>query len=95
MTRIGQLKLANLVMQSDLPQWVKETPCHIRQNAIFEPHPAYTASCDARFRSVRDPSQTIKFKDSNFSKGTWYSQCGTPTPRDASGGLNIMLRAWA
>ncbi|MEK9512103.1 MULTISPECIES: hypothetical protein [Limnospira] len=30
-TRIGKLKLRNLVMQSDLPQWVKETPCQIRQ----------------------------------------------------------------
>lgn len=40
-TRIGKLKLRNLVMQSDLPQWVKETPCHIRQNAIFDAHQAY------------------------------------------------------
>ncbi|WP_197285418.1 helix-turn-helix domain-containing protein [Planktothricoides sp. SR001] len=73
-TRIGKLKLRNLVMQSDLPQWVKETPCHIRQNAIFDAHQAYKASRDARFRSVRNPRQTIKFNDDNFTKGTWYSR---------------------
>ncbi|WP_197285365.1 MULTISPECIES: RNA-guided endonuclease TnpB family protein [Planktothricoides] len=73
-TRISKLKLRNLVMQSDLPQWVKETPCHIRQNAIFDAHQAISASCDAKFRSIRDPRQTIKFNNSNFTKGTWYSQ---------------------
>ncbi|MDT9252576.1 MULTISPECIES: DUF4005 domain-containing protein, partial [unclassified Limnospira] len=61
-------------MQSDLPQWVKETPCQIRQNAIFDAYQAYTASRDAKFRSIRNPRQTIKFNDSNFTKGTWYSQ---------------------
>ncbi|MET0115613.1 MAG: helix-turn-helix domain-containing protein, partial [Limnospira maxima] len=71
---IGKLKLRNLVMQSDLPQWVKETPCHIRQNAIFDAYQAYRASRDAKFRSIRNPRQTIKFNDSNFTKGTWYSQ---------------------
>lgn len=43
-TAVGKLKLRNLVMPSDLPQWVKETPCHIRQNAIFDTHQAYTES---------------------------------------------------
>ncbi|MET0115519.1 MAG: helix-turn-helix domain-containing protein [Limnospira maxima] len=73
-TRIGKLKLRNLVMQSDLPQWVKETPCQIRQNAIFDAHQAISASGDAQFRSIRDPRQTIKFNNSNFTKGTWYSK---------------------
>ncbi|MEA5538387.1 hypothetical protein VB834_05000 [Limnoraphis robusta Tam1] len=27
--RLSKLKLRNQVMQSDLPEWVKETPCHI------------------------------------------------------------------
>lgn len=61
-------------MQSDLPDWVKETPCHIRQNAIFDAHQAYSASRNAKFRSIREPRQTIKFNDCNFSQGKWYSR---------------------
>ena len=71
-------------MQCDLPQWVKETPCHIRQNAIFDAHQAYKASRDAKFRSVRNPRQTIKFNKSNFTKGTWYSQLTKTLPFKAS-----------
>lgn len=59
-------------MQSDLPDWVKETPCHIRQNAIFDAYQAYSASTDAKFRSCRNIQQTIKFNDGNFSSGSWY-----------------------
>lgn len=70
---LSKLELRNEVMRSDLPQWVKETPCHIRQNAVFDAHRAFKASKDAKFRSIRDYSQTIKFNHSNFSKGTWYS----------------------
>ncbi|MCT7975940.1 hypothetical protein [Laspinema olomoucense] len=70
--RLSKLKLRNEVMQSDLPAWVKETPCHIRQNAIFDAHLAFSASPDARFRSCRDSSQAIKFNDANFSSGSWY-----------------------
>lgn len=70
--RVGKLKLRNIIMQSDLPEWIKETPCHIRQNAIFDAHRAYNASVNAKFRSCRDWQQTIKFNDSNFSSGCWY-----------------------
>lgn len=70
--RVGKLKLRNIIMQSDLPEWVKETPCHIRQNAIFDAHKAYKASVDAKFRSCRDRQQTIKFNECNFSSGCWY-----------------------
>lgn len=59
-------------MQSDLPQWVKDAPCHIRQNAIFDAHRAYKISKDCKFRSCRAPRQTIKFNDGNYSNGTWY-----------------------
>jgi putative transposase len=69
---ISKRKLRNLIMQSDLPQWIKETPCHIRQNAIFDAHQAYKASKKAKFRSCREYSQTIKFNNSNFSQGRWY-----------------------
>ena len=71
---IGKRKLRNTIMQSDLPAWVKETPCHIRQNAIFDAHQAYKASKDALFRSCREYNQTIKFNDCNFSQGRWYSR---------------------
>ena len=70
--RIGKGKLRNIIMQSELPQWVKDTPCHIRQNAIFDAHQAYTASRDCKFRSCKAPRQTIKFNNCNFSHGTWY-----------------------
>ncbi|MFB8797240.1 MAG: transposase [Microcoleus sp.] len=70
---LSKLQLRNEVMRSDLPEWVKETPCHIRQNAVFDAHRAFKASSDAKFRSIRDYSQAIKFNDANFSKGTWYS----------------------
>jgi putative transposase len=59
-------------MNSDLPEWIKRTPCHIRQNAIFDAWRAFKASKDAKFRSVRAPIQCIKFNDSNFKYGTWY-----------------------
>lgn len=70
----GKLKIRDIIMQSDLPQWVKDTPCHIRQNAIFDAHRAYKVSKNCKFRSCRAPSQTIKFNDSNYSSGTWYSR---------------------
>lgn len=72
--RTGKFKLRDIIMQSDLPQWVKDAPCHIRQNAIFDAHQAYKASKDCKFRSCRASSQTIKFNDSNYSNGTWYSK---------------------
>lgn len=70
--RVGKLDLRNTIMQSDLPEWVKGTPCHIRQNAIFDAWRAFKASKDAKFRSIRNPSQCIKLNNSNFKNGTWY-----------------------
>ena len=70
--RTGKLKLRDAIMQSDLPQWVKDAPCHIRQNAIFDAHRAYKASINCKFRSCRAPSQTIKFNNCNYSNGAWY-----------------------
>ncbi len=70
--RIGKLKLRNAIMQSDLPQWVLDAPCHIRQNAIFDAHRAFIASSSCQFRSCRAPSQTMKFNGCNYSNGAWY-----------------------
>jgi putative transposase len=69
---VGKLDLRNIVMNSNLPDWVKQTPCHIRQNAIFDAWRAFKASKDAKFRSVRNSHQCVKFNDSNFKQGTWY-----------------------
>ncbi len=70
--RIGKYKLRNLIMNSDLPEWVKATPCHIRQNAIFEAWQAFKQSPKAKFRSVRDRYHTLQFNNTNFADGTWY-----------------------
>jgi putative transposase len=72
--KVARGKLRNIIMQSDLPDWVRETPCHIRQNAIFDAHQAYRASKDCQFRSCHSPRQTIKFNNSNYSNSTWYSK---------------------
>lgn len=42
--RLSKLKLRNKILQSDLPEWVKNAPCHIRQNAILDAHRADSAS---------------------------------------------------
>lgn len=103
-SRIGKLKLRNMVMQSDLPNWVKEAPCHIKQNAVFDAHQAYSASRDAKFRSVRDPQQSIKFNNSNFTSGKWYYSktkelnfvASEPIPTSCEYGTQLVYRrgAW-
>ena len=52
-------KFRDLIMQSDLPQWVKDAPCHIKQNAVMEAWDAFGKSPNAKFRSVRDRSHTL------------------------------------
>ncbi|QUV86351.1 transposase [Chloracidobacterium sp. A] len=68
----SKYKLRDLIMRSDLPEWVKNTPCHIRQNAVMEAWEAYGKSPNAKFRSVRDKAHTLQFNNSNFSQGRWY-----------------------
>ncbi|MBW4491622.1 MAG: transposase [Oscillatoria princeps RMCB-10] len=97
--RLSKLKLRNEIMQGDLPQWVKETPCHIRQNAIFDAYHAVGESREAKFRSCRDISQAIKFNDSNFSGGTWYPKltkglsftAAEPTPVSCAQGTQLVF----
>jgi putative transposase len=96
--RTGKFKLRNLIMQSDLPSWVKDTPCHIRQNAIFDAHRANIASKNCKFRSCRAPSQTIKFNDGNYRNGTWYSSltkgltflASEPIPKQCNQGTQLV-----
>ncbi|WP_232731805.1 RNA-guided endonuclease InsQ/TnpB family protein [Kamptonema formosum] len=97
--RLNKLKLRNEIMQGDLPQWVSETPCHIRQNAVFDAHLAFDASRDAKFRSCRDISQAIKFNNGNFSQGTWYPRltkglsfvAAEPTPTSCAQGTQLIF----
>jgi putative transposase len=97
-------KLRDIILHSDLPQWVKDAPCHIRQNAVVEAWLAFRRSKDARFRSVRDRSHTLQFNAGNFRNGTWYpkltrglafraSECNHRLPRDWQGALGVMFRA--
>ncbi|MGY2795591.1 hypothetical protein ACVWVQ_002677 [Thermostichus sp. MS-CIW-36] len=65
-------KLRDIILHSDLPRWVKDAPCHIKQNAVIEAWLAFRRSKDARFRSVRDRSHTLQFNAGNFRNGTWY-----------------------
>jgi putative transposase len=69
---MSKIELRNIIMQSALPTWVKEVPCHIRQNAVFDAHQAFKASRDCKFKSCRFKRQTIKFNHSNYGRGTWY-----------------------
>ncbi len=59
-------KLRDIILRSDLPGWVKDAPCHIKQNAVVEAWLAFRRSTDARFRSVRDRSHTLQFSAGNF-----------------------------
>jgi len=68
----SKYKLRDLIMNSDLPRWVKDAPCHIKQNAVMEAWEAYGKSPNAKFRSARAPSHTLQFNNSNFSNGRWY-----------------------
>lgn len=96
--RIGKFKLRDKIMQSDLPEWVKDAPCHIRQNAIFDAHQAAYASSYCKFRSCRAPQQTIKFNSSNFSNGTWYPKltkgltfvASEPIPQECAQGTQLV-----
>lgn len=72
--KIAKLKLRTLIMNSDLPEWVKSTPNHIRQNGIFDAHQAYNKSKNCKFRSCKAPRQTLKFNNQNFSNSKWYPQ---------------------
>jgi len=86
-------------MQSDLPKWVKDTPCHIRQNAIFDAHRAYFASRDAKYRSIRNPRSTVKFNDANFRDGMWFKSkvkglkftASEPVPVSCKYGTQLVL----
>ncbi|MGY2727476.1 putative transposase [Thermostichus sp. OS-CIW-21] len=85
-------KLRDIILRSDLPEWVKDAPCHIKQNAVVEAWLAFRRSKDARFRSVRDRSHTLQFNAGNFRNGTWYPKLTRGLAFRAS---EEMPREWA
>lgn len=60
----------------DLPQWVKDAPEHPKEYAIADAYDAHKrAKSDggkAKFKSCRNPKQTIKFHQRNYKKGYWF-----------------------
>lgn len=73
---LSAYSLRDAVMNSDLPDWVKSSPNHPRENAIFDAHDAWKQARKqggkASYRSCRQPVQAIKFNACNFKSGTWY-----------------------
>jgi putative transposase len=67
--------LRDFVLGLDLPEWVKTSPAHPRENAIFDAWDAWKQALsdkgEASFRSCRQPSQAIKFHPRNFNGETW------------------------
>lgn len=63
-----------------LPDWIKESPYHLKVNAIYDAHAAFKSSHKSetkqqeagKFRSVRYRRQSIKFYAEEFKKGTWF-----------------------
>jgi putative transposase len=76
---ISKYDLRKVILKNDLPDWIKESPYHLKVNAIYDSHAAFKASRKSgikqqeagRFRSIRDRIQSIKFRVEDFKKGTW------------------------
>jgi putative transposase len=63
---------------NDLPDWLKTVPRHPKANAVQDAYDAWkqakATKGDARFRNCRQSVATIKFKNGNYTKGTWFPQ---------------------
>ena len=76
---ISKYDLRKVVLNSNLPDWIKESPYHLKVNGIYDAHAAFKASRKrgtkqqeaGKFRSIRDRIQSIKFRVEDFKKGTW------------------------
>ena len=96
--KINVFELEKLVVNDpNLPDWIKEVPRAIKVNAVKDAHAAYQVSKNAKFRSCRDQQQTIKFKNENYRKGTWYPKltkgltfkASEPVPKECSYGTQL------
>jgi putative transposase len=63
---------------NDLPDWLKTVPRHPKANAVQDAYDAWrqakTNNGEAKFRRCRQSVATIKFKNGNYTKGTWFPQ---------------------
>ncbi|NEP84669.1 MAG: transposase [Okeania sp. SIO3B3] len=79
---ISKYDLRKVVLNSEsLPDWIKQSPNHLKVNAIYDANAAFKTSRKSgtkqpscgKFRSIRDRIQSIKFRVEDFKKGTWLS----------------------
>jgi putative transposase len=63
---------------NDLPEWLKTVPRHPKANAVQDAYDAWKQAKanngEAKYRSCRQGVSTIKFKNGNYIKGTWFPQ---------------------
>jgi putative transposase len=63
---------------NNLPNWLKTVPRHPKANAVQDAYDAWKQARanggEAKFRSCRQPTQSIKFKAGNYLHGTWFPQ---------------------
>jgi putative transposase len=68
--------LQKLARQQERPDWVKDLPGHLLQEAVADAVDAHKqASANggvAKFKSCRQPNQVVKFKAGNYKGGHWY-----------------------
>jgi putative transposase len=68
--------LRDYVLSLEMPDWVKSSPSHPKENAIFDAWDAWKqarfVNGEAGFRNCRQPSQSIKFHKVNFNGQTWF-----------------------
>ncbi len=76
---ISKSELRKAVL-ADVPDWVKDTPYSLRVFAVYDAKEAFDASRKkgtaqheaGKFRSIRDRIQSIKFRQEDYSNGTWF-----------------------
>ena len=75
--KVGKYDLRKQIMDA-APDWVKQQPYNPRQLAVFQAFEAHKAAKksggSAKFRTFRDPSQTIRFQTDNWKSSTFYPQ---------------------
>ena len=96
---ISKYDLRKAILKNErLPDWVKESPYHLKVNAIYDAHAAFKASLKkgteqekaGKFRSIRDRIQSIKFRAEDFKKGTWLPSATKGLNFQAAEGIPTM-----
>ncbi len=100
----GSYALEAAVLNSDtLPDWVKSVPRHPKANAVQDAWDAFKQARankgEAKFRSCRLPTQSVKFKNGNYLHGRWFPQLTKglnfrsvlPLPDNCSYGTQLVI----